>query len=56
VPGPSHVLTAIGLPEWAKEGAVRIGLGRFNTDEDLLTAGEMIAAALQAVEPARKYA
>jgi cysteine desulfurase len=35
VPGPSHVLAAMGLPEWA---------------------GDLIAAALSAAEPARKLA
>lgn len=56
VPGPSHVLTAMGLPEWARDGAVRIGLGRFNTDDEVEEAGGLIAEALMAAEPTRRRA
>lgn len=56
VPGPSHVLSAMDIPEWAKEGAVRIGIGRFNIEEELAQAGELIAAALNGAAPARRYA
>lgn len=56
VPGPSHVLAAMDLPEWVREGAVRIGLGRFNTDHEVTQAGELIAVALGAAEPVRRYA
>lgn len=56
VPGPSHVLTAMGLPEWAREGAVRIGLGRFTSEEEVQQGGEMVAASLNAAEPNRRYA
>lgn len=56
VPGPSHVLSAMALPEWAKEGAVRIGIGRFNTEDEIAQAGELIAAALNAAAPTRRYA
>ena len=56
VPGPSHVLSAMAMPEWAKEGAVRIGIGRFNTEDEVARAGELIAAALNAAAPARRYA
>lgn len=56
VPGPSHVLTAMGLPDWARDGAVRIGLGRFNTEAEVEEAGNLIAAALGAVAPTRRFA
>jgi cysteine desulfurase len=56
VPGPSHVLSAMAIPEWAKEGAVRIGIGRFNTEDEIAEAGVMIAAALNAATPSRRYA
>lgn len=56
VPGPSHVLSAMGISEWAKEGAVRIGIGRFNTEDEVAQAGELISAALNAAAPARSYA
>lgn len=54
--GPSHVLSAMDIPHWAREGAVRIGVGRFNTPEDIEGAGKLIAAALRADEPARRSA
>jgi len=56
VPGPSHVLSAMGLPEWVKDGAVRIGLGRFNTDAEIEQAGALIAAALSEATPAQRRA
>lgn len=56
VPGPSHVLTAMGIPDWASEGAVRIGLGKMNTDQEVEEAGALIAAALSSAEPVRRYA
>lgn len=55
VPGPSHVLSAMAVPEWAKEGAIRVGIGRFNTEDEIAKAGEIIAAALNAVPPSRRY-
>ncbi|WHU04276.1 aminotransferase class V-fold PLP-dependent enzyme [Sphingomonas sp. NIBR02145] len=56
VPGPSHVLSAMAIPDWAREGAIRIGIGRFNTEDEIAQAGEMIAAALNAGTPSRRYA
>lgn len=53
---PSHVLTAMDLPEWARDGAVRIGLGRFNTDSEIDCAAELLASALNARAPARRVA
>src|SRR5206468_3552480 len=35
VAGPSHVLSAMGIPEWAADAGVRIGLGRFNTHQEV---------------------
>lgn len=54
-PGPSHVLTAMGLDEWVAEGAVRIGVGRFNTPDEIEEAAALIGSAL-APEPARRRA
>lgn len=42
---PSHVLVAMGLEGELIEGALRIGVGKFNTDEEIERAGELIAAA-----------
>lgn len=55
VPGPSHVLSAMGVPGWIAEGAVRIGIGRFNTVDEIDHAASLISAALNA-EPARRTA
>ncbi len=56
VPGPSHVLSAMDVPHWVREGAVRIGVGLFNTDNEINEAAELIAEALAPALPARKYA
>jgi cysteine desulfurase len=55
VPGPSHVMTAMGVPEWIADGAVRIGVGKFNTPQDIDRAADMIGTALNAA-PLRKTA
>lgn len=34
-PVPSHVLTAIGLNETEARSSLRMGVGRFNTDDDI---------------------
>lgn len=47
VPGPSHVLTAIGLEDWAVEGAVRICVGKFNDTGEIERAGILIADAMR---------
>lgn len=56
VPGPSHVLSAMDVPEWVRDGAVRIGVGRFNTDQEIDEAAGLIAEALGQTVPARRYA
>lgn len=55
VPGPSHVLSAMGVADWVADGAVRIGIGKFNTEEDIDHAADLIGAALNA-EPMRRSA
>jgi cysteine desulfurase len=49
---PSHVLRAMNLPVWRQDGALRISLGKFNTDEDIEQAAEAIIAAVRAVHGA----
>jgi cysteine desulfurase len=44
---PSHVLTAMGLQRAQARGAVRIGIGRFNTGSDIQVALERIVAAVR---------
>jgi cysteine desulfurase len=55
-PGPSHVLLAMDIPEWARDGAVRIGVGRFNTIAEIEEAADLIASALNPAELERKRA
>lgn len=56
VPGPSHVLSAMNVPEWVRDGAVRIGVGQFNTDAEIDEAAEIIAEALVPAVPTRNCA
>ena len=44
---PSHVLLAIGLNEDQAHSSIRIGLGRFNTDEDVKVACSIICNAVK---------
>jgi cysteine desulfurase len=37
-PEPSHVLTAMGIPEAAAMGALRLSLGRATTEQEVETA------------------
>jgi len=50
VEAPSHVLRAMGLPEPVIEGALRIGLGKFSTDDDVHQAAEILIQAIQAIK------
>lgn len=42
---PSHVLTAIGLSPERIRGSIRLSVGRFTTEEDVVVAARTIAAA-----------
>ena len=46
---PSHVLTAMGLPENVVEGALRISLGKFTIDEEVEMAAEVLTAEIKAI-------
>ncbi len=48
--GPSHVLQAMGLSEEHQEGALRIGVGKFNTEDEIDRAAKEIVAAVDAVK------
>jgi len=50
VEAPSHVLRAMGLAEPVVEGALRIGLGKFSTDDDIHQAAEILIQAIQAIQ------
>jgi len=49
---PSHVLRAMELPAWRQDGALRISLGKFNTDDEIERAAEAIIAAISVVHSA----
>jgi cysteine desulfurase len=46
----SHVLEAMRLPDWRRRGAVRIGVGRFTTDEEIDRASQQILGAIEALQ------
>jgi cysteine desulfurase len=46
---PSHVLRALGLPDNAIEGALRIGLGKFTTEEEIDQSAEILATAVSQI-------
>ncbi len=50
---PSHVLLAIGLTEEQAHSSIRIGCGRFNTDDEIIIATEEICTNLKLLEKAR---
>lgn len=47
----SHVLDAIALPEDRRYAALRIGLGRDNTEADVRLAAELVASAVDRLRP-----
>lgn len=50
----SHVLQAMGLSQEEQDGALRIGLGRFTTQDDITCAAAEIVAAVNDVKSALK--
>jgi cysteine desulfurase len=48
VEAPSHVLQALKLPPELIEGALRMGIGKFTTDEEIEQAAEILAIAINA--------
>ena len=50
---PSHVLLALGLTENQAHNAIRIGCGRFNTDEEIQIAINDILNALESLAKIR---
>ena len=46
---PSHVLTAMGLAENVIEGSLRLGLGKFTTDEEVATAAEILISEIKSI-------
>ena len=56
VPAPSHVLLALGLSPEAARGSVRLGLGRFNTEEEIDFAAGRIIEAVRKLRSSRPIA
>lgn len=50
VDAPSHVLQAMKLESWRQEGALRISLGRFTTEQEIERAAVAIIEAVQSVQ------
>jgi cysteine desulfurase len=46
----SHVLRAMGLPDETIEGALRIGLGKFTTDEEVQAAAHLLIDTLKVLQ------
>jgi cysteine desulfurase len=46
---PSHVLRAMGLPEDHIEGALRIGLGKFTTDDEVEEAAQILGETVRQI-------
>jgi cysteine desulfurase len=49
VEAPSHVLQALKLPEEVIEGALRIGLGKFTTEEEVDQASSILTEAIEQI-------
>ena len=47
IPKPSYVLKEIGLNNHLSNSAIRIGIGRFNTRNDIKTAAKSIIKAVK---------
>jgi cysteine desulfurase len=48
-PGPSHVLTAIGMTSELADASIRLSVGRFTTDADVERAAELLLEAVRHV-------
>ncbi len=52
VESPSHVLQALGLSQEAMDGALRMGIGKFTTDEEIERAAEILIATVRDIRQA----
>lgn len=56
VPGASHVLQAMGLPDWVVDGGFRLCIGKFNNEAEIERAGSLIAEAINVGTGIRRQA
>jgi cysteine desulfurase len=49
---PSHVLQAMGLSDALQEGALRIGIGKFNTEDEIQWAADQLVASVSLLRDA----
>jgi cysteine desulfurase len=47
IEGPSHVVQALGLSQREQDGTLRVGIGKFTTDEEVIAAADLIVATTQ---------
>lgn len=52
---PSHVLEAIGMSPNLQEGALRIGLGKPTSDQEVELAAKLVSEAVRSVRTAMVY-
>ena len=52
IEAPSHVLQVLHLPDDVVDGALRIGLGKFTTDEEINKAAEILSEAITLIQQA----
>lgn len=52
IEAPSHVLQVLRLPDDVVDGALRIGLGKFTTDEEINKAAEILFEAITLIQRA----
>lgn len=52
---PSHVLKALGLSDQLAKASLRIGIGRFNTPDDMHTAAKVINETVEALRGAATF-
>ncbi|VEP14301.1 cysteine desulfurase (tRNA sulfurtransferase), PLP-dependent [Hyella patelloides LEGE 07179] len=52
---PSHVLTALGRNKKLAHASLRLGIGRFNTTEEIATVAQEVAATIEALRQANHW-
>lgn len=50
---PSHVLRAMDAPSWVLEGSLRIGIGKFNTRDEIERASHLLISTIDSIRTVR---